>query len=129
MACGVFVSCRSFFSEIERKKETCKGSDHKKKLVDLINENVSEAKKEMEDEIRSGICGKLLEEDELQGTPSKPRKPPGKKTRSPSNTPSSIPSRSTRSGNQCLPVGQRKVQLLPKKCWISVEEFIHMEVF
>ena len=30
----------------------------------------------MEDEIRSGVCGKVLGEDELTGTPNKKRSPP-----------------------------------------------------
>ena len=113
MPLGVYVSSRSFFSEIERKKETCKGSDHERNLEDLINKNVSNAKKEMEDEIRSGICGKLLGEEELQGTPSKVPKPPAKKAASPSGDTRETPSFLAYTGSNMprIPVGRRRVSL------------------
>lgn len=54
---------------MERKKS--QDPQHETKLAQLIDTLVGKAKKEMDDEIRSGICGKVLEEDELQGTPNK----------------------------------------------------------
>ena len=85
-------------------------------MEDLINKNVKDAKKEMEDEIRSGVCGKLLEEEELQGTPNKvPKQPARKKGASPSGdtgeTPLSVASASTASIKGKLPFGRRKVSL------------------
>lgn len=50
-------------------------------MKDLIDSKVRAAKSEMEEEIRSGLSGKILGEEELQGTPTK--KP--KKQEAPSN--------------------------------------------
>lgn len=46
-------------------------------MEESIERLLKEAKKEMEEEVRSGICGKVLGEEELTGTPTKKRTPPG----------------------------------------------------
>ncbi len=82
---------------MERKKS--KDPQHETQMTGLIDTLVGKAKKEMDDEIRSGICGKVLEEDELQGTPNKSkRKPdharghPHPKRSPPPNSPDEVPS-------------------------------------
>ena len=64
---------RNFFSEIERKRAANPESTAMEESIARLGK---EAKKEMEEEVRSGICGKVLGEDELTGTPNKKRTPP-----------------------------------------------------
>ena len=42
-----------------------------------MEESIGRLVKEMDEEVRSGICGKVLGEEELTGTPTKKRTPPG----------------------------------------------------
>ena len=70
--------CRTIFSEWERKKESggSAGSPQAEAvhMKSYIETKLQEAKKEMQDEITAGVSGKILWEDELQGTPTKKKR-------------------------------------------------------
>ena len=69
--------CRTIFSEWERKKESggSSGSPQAEAvhIKSYIETKLGQAKQEMQDEITAGVSGKILGENELQGTPTKAR--------------------------------------------------------
>lgn len=78
---GAVLTCaRTLLADMERKKTNGSAVDGVT-FRGVIEEQLSEAKAEMAEEIRSGVSGELLKEDELTGTPNKDRKPPKKNNR------------------------------------------------
>ena len=60
------IGCRSFFSELERKKEAEGKHLFSVRFKEFLQKQLKQAKDEMEAEISSGLSGRLLKEDSLQ---------------------------------------------------------------